>query len=367
MIDPIPYRALGLKDLQLGQVMAELGGRPPWRVATVDRELCTVLGVGETGDRVSQRVRLPEEPLAVGDWVVLAEDEEAPRVAAVLARLTELKRGATAEEGREQLVAANLDVVFVVAAFAPTSKLEKRSLNPRRVERYVAAIRGGGAEPVVVLNKVDLTERPPGELEDLARELATRLGDVDVVCTSAKSGQGLDELRRRLGSGETVAFVGMSGVGKSSLVNALLGEEALEVGAVREGDARGRHTTTRRELLILPGGALVVDTPGMRQFAVLDEAGVRAGFEDIERLAADCYFNDCGHDTEPECAVLSAVEEGELAAERLENYRAMHRDARRLTLKHDAFARHRERKGQRKFGRMVREAIETKRSRGETE
>ena len=242
-------------------------------------------------------------------------------------------------EGRERLIASTLDVVFVVSAFATTEKLERRSLNPRRMERCVAAVREGSGTPVAVLNKADLPRHDSEELGDVRRELSARLG-VNVVCVNAETRLGLDELRQHLTPDDTVAFVGPSGVGKSSLINVLLDQPALDVDRVRQTDAKGRHTTSHRELLIIPGGALLVDTPGMREFVVLSASGETTGFDDIQALASACRFSDCAHETEPGCAVVAATERGELLADRLASFHALQRDARRLQAKHGALVRH---------------------------
>lgn len=349
-------RQLGLKPVFLPELTAAAGAERPWRVAVVERGSCVVLGLDDDAGWVQRRVRLGEEPVAVGDFVLLAKSApDDARIARILPRVSQLRRGSSHHEGRAQLIAANLDTVFIVAAFAETDKLERRSLRARRLDRFVSAVKEGGATPIVVLNKVDLTVRDPAALATLERELSARLGGVEVLCVGALARRGLEPLSERLSAGETVAFIGPSGVGKSSLINALLGEERQRVGEVRARDDKGKHTTTQRELLRLPAGALLIDTPGVREFAVVADEHV-AGFDDIDELAQDCRFSDCAHDTEPGCAVRAAVEAHTLAVDRLESYRDLERDAQRLRGKQDAHARHLEHKADRRFGRMVRQA-----------
>jgi ribosome biogenesis GTPase len=206
----------------------------------------------------------------------------------------------------------NVDVFFVVTA-------ANRDFNERRLERYVAAVWNSGAEPVVVLNKVDLTEERDSLVEAVGR---VALG-VPAVCASAVSSEGLDALREYIGPGRTVGFIGSSGVGKSSLMNRLLGRDVQAVGHLRN-DERGRHTTTARQLILLPEGGVLIDTPGMRELGLLEDAGgLETSFADVLEFAARCRFRDCAHSGEPGCAVAAAVGSGMLPAERLASYRKL--------------------------------------------
>jgi ribosome biogenesis GTPase len=324
------------------------------RIVAEHRGAYEVWAEGGAGPaRLAGRLRLePEEAglPGVGDWVVL-NDTPAPGRAAVidrvLARRTVFTRGAAGRRAVTQVVAANVDVVFAVCGL-------DADFNLRRIERYVARIWASGAEPAVILNKSDVCEHADARLA----EVASRVAGVPIHLTSAVRSEGVGAIRERVGRGVTVAFVGSSGAGKSTLINALLGEERMPTGAVRAHDGRGRHVTTRRQLVLLPGGGLVLDTPGMRELQLVDDEGLDALFGDIGVLAARCRFRDCRHDTEPGCAVRAAVESGELAADRLEHYRQLEREAEAFERRHDEMAR---RQYEREWGQRYDEVMRMRR------
>ncbi len=295
-------------------------GMTPGRVAVQHRGAYDVLTArGETRSKITSRLRRESERTelpVVGDWVGL---DAAGAIAEVLPRRTAISRRAAHEPAsgvsREQVIAANIDVVLVVAALG-------QELDTRLLERYLALALESGARPVVVLTKADLEP----ESATVANALEGIGGGVSVRIVSARTGLGLDGIRAVLGPGVTGALLGPSGVGKSTLVNALADHARLTTGEVA-ADGSGRHTTTRRELVLLPGGGVVVDNPGMREVHLwLGDGRLADAFEDIAELAAHCRFSDCRHDTEPGCAVRAALEAGELAPERWESYRALERE-----------------------------------------
>ena len=217
----------------------------------------------------------------------------------------------------EQVVAANVDYVFIMTSL-------NRDFNTRRIERYLALARQSGATPVVVLTKADLAQ----DIDSLVERARLVSGDARVVPISVYSGLGIELLKEYMTPGRTIVFLGMSGVGKSSLLNNLMGAEVMEVNAVREDDSRGRHTTTRRQLFMLPSGAMVIDTPGMRSLGMWDaESGVNETFAELDELLGACRFKDCGHENEPGCAILDAIERGTLDASRWESYKSLQKEA----------------------------------------
>lgn len=244
-----------------------------------------------------------ERPTA-GDWVAVEArpGETTALVHHVLPRRTAFIRKASGPRGGAQVVAANVDVAFLVASL-------NADLNLRRLERYLATTYESGATPVVVLTKADLTE----DIEDRVASVRAVAADVPVLAISSKTGQGLEAVFAQLAPGRTAVLLGSSGAGKSTLLNALAGEEKMSTGAIREADERGRHTTTHRELVRLPSGGLILDTPGMRELGLWEaDAGVAATFADIEVLAGECRFSDCAHEREPGCAVQAALKAGDL-------------------------------------------------------
>lgn len=251
---------------------------------------------------------------AVGDWVAVARREEGARVdlRAVLPRRSKFSRRAAGTEAIEQIVAANVDVVVLVGGL-------DRGVNPQRLQRFLVAARSSGAVPVIVLNKADAANDPEGEAE----RVRALVPGVDVFVTSARTRRGLKAFLTAWANGgpRTLSFIGSSGVGKSSLINALLREQAMPTAEVREKDGKGRHTTTRRELVAGPMGLLLIDTPGMRELQLWEfEEGLEQAFADIIELAARCRFGRCSHETEAGCAVRAALTDGSLSRERWASY-----------------------------------------------
>jgi ribosome biogenesis GTPase len=316
-------------------------GRVPARVVSEERgHFLLHDGAGTLTASVSGRFRYESggDALAfpaVGDWVAvtLPADGGHGTIHGLLPRGSAIVRRAPADHGSgTQTIAANVDVVFIVASL----NLE---LNLRRIERYLAVAWESGATPVIVLSKADLDDDIAGHLVAVQ---AVAPG-VEVIVASAVTGEGIQAIRAHLAPGRTVAFIGSSGVGKSTLVNSLAGFELLTTAGIREADARGRHTTTRRMLVPLAEG-LVIDTPGMREMALNDSDGIGTAFDDIEGVASACRFSDCRHATEPGCAVRAALASGDLDDDRFQAYGKLQREARRSELANDAVARKAERK-----------------------
>lgn len=294
-------------------------GHTPGRVILQHRNgYLVVTDAGELQAKASGRLRHEAQetgPPAVGDWVALSPNAQdgAATIHAVLPRRTAFVRRAADSARRTQILAANIDVAFVVTSM-------NADLNPRRIQRFLAAAMDSGARPVLVLTKSDLSADPQAE----AAQVAALETQTLVLTVSAREGVGVEALRLQVKPGETCVLIGSSGVGKSTLVNAFLNEDRMATQAIRASDDQGRHTTSHRQLLLLPGGGLIIDTPGIREVGLIDaEEGVEAVFDDIERLMQECRFTNCGHVSEPGCAVQAALADGTLEGSRWAHFQKL--------------------------------------------
>lgn len=286
------------------------------RVMSRHKTLCEILISGEIikAGISGALLRLGKQPV-VGDFVVLLDQPELNLYTIVntLPRRTCLSRGAAGDGAEEQIVAANIDTIFIVTSVG-------RDLNLRRLERYLTVVYSSGAKPVIVLNKIDLTDNPSQVIEKI-RPVA---GNVPVVAISALSKDGIGELEPHIGPGETVALIGSSGVGKSTMINAFFGRSIQKTMEIREDDDKGRHTTTVRQSFLLPNGGVIIDNPGIREIQLGDSYdGLERAFADIAEIGQKCRFKDCTHNQEPGCVVQMAVKNGTIAKERFESYQKL--------------------------------------------
>ncbi|MGW3729734.1 ribosome small subunit-dependent GTPase A [Streptomyces sp. NPDC000851] len=332
-------------------------GLLPGRVLRVDRGQCDVV----TADgvlRADTAFVTPHDPLRVvctGDWVAVEPGGNPRYVRTCLPRRTAFVRSTSSKRSEGQVLAANVDHTIVAVSLAVDVDLG-------RIERFLALAWESGAQPVVVLTKADLVP-DAATLAHLVQDVETTAPGVPVLAVSAVDGDGLEVLAAVV-SGGTSVLLGQSGAGKSTLANALLGEDVMDVQATRDVDGKGRHTTTTRNLLLLPAGGVLIDTPGLRGVGLWDaETGVGQVFSEIEELAERCRFHDCAHESEPGCAVLAAIDSGELPVRRLESYRKLLRENQRIVAKTDARLRAEIRKDWKRKGAQGRAAMEAKRGR----
>lgn len=335
----------GKEDVHPGRVAIEFNHN--YRVYVEGGEIEAV-AAGRLKHLAESRSELP----AVGDWVAVRKrpDEDRGSIQGLLPRRSKFSRKVAGNVTDEQVVAANVDVAFLVMAL-------DNDFSVRRLERYALLARESGASPVVLLTKPDLADDLPARVADVA----AIAGGLPIHVLNPRHNEGLAQVSAYLVAGVTGALLGSSGVGKSTIINRLAGEDIQKTREVRESDSRGRHTTTHRELVVLPGGGLIIDTPGMRELQLWDVGGaVKETFDDIEALALHCHFTDCRHRDEPRCAVKAAVADGRIPVARLESYLKLQDEIAHLTTQQDERARLEEKRQARVGAKALRARLKDK-------
>lgn len=329
------------------------------RVAEEEKGLYTVLTtkgsmLASVTGKMMQSALSREDYPAVGDYVALDREDDRNgfgKILGLLERSSCIRRKAAGDTTEIQIMAANIDVLFLTMAL-------NQDFNIRRLERYIAVAKESGSEYVILLTKLDLAENLDDKLDAVNR--ASSGGKV--ILLSNVTGEGVNEVRELIQEGMTAAFIGSSGIGKSSVINSLLGEEALAIGGLRKGDGKGRHTTTHRELILLPSGGMVIDTPGMRELHLLDDiSGVDEAFADILSLSSGCRFKDCSHKAEPGCRIREAIADGTLDRKRLESFEKLQKEARYMASAMDDRIRREKKAENKKLGKLIKEITKDRR------
>lgn len=332
-------------------------GRSPARITAVNKDRYLIRNeaaevIAEPTGKLMFTASSGADLPCVGDWVSVQyhNDDSFAIIHDVMPRRTSLQRKSPGKKIDIQMIAANIDTAFIIQSC-------NTDFNLRRLERYLVMVNEGNIEPVLLLSKSDLVSKP--ELEQLVAWIRDEHIAAQVIPFSSVTGDGFDDVNRSLVHGKTYCLLGSSGVGKTTLLNRLLGRDAFETNPIREKDGRGRHTTARRQLIVLDNGALLVDTPGMRELGMIDvEAGIDESFSDIRELVGQCRFNDCSHTTESGCAILAAIERGELDGERYQSYLKLMKESAYHQMSYVE-----RRKKDKAFGKMVKSIVKHKNKR----
>ncbi len=340
------YQKLGIDNVHLGRVIFHSGKQ--YKIITRDGELTAHLSKSYINS-IETKSELP----SVGDWVCLKQiDEFRPyQIIKLIPRKNKLSRKVSGEKSEEQIIASNIDIVFIVTS-------ADQDFNIRRLERYLTIINEIGAQPIIILNKIDISDK----INQYISEIKDNLRGVINLSISAKTSENIDEIMQYIKPGNTIVLIGSSGVGKSTIINNLLGYKRQIVGEIREKDSKGRHITTSRELIILPNGGMIIDNPGIRELQLWSsELGISKTFEDIDELSRKCRFSNCKHDTEPGCAVKKAIKHGQLSQEKVDSYKKLIREQEYLNNRRNIFEK---RKKDKKLGKIYRQGKSIRKYKG---